>query len=360
MQGLIALAVAMGIGRFAFTPVLPMMQSGSGLTVVQGGWLASANYTGYLLGALTAMAMRERPGRKVRIGLASVGIATLAMAGTYDFTAWMGLRFAAGVASAWVLVFASQWCLERGADGAVVFAGVGAGIALAGLVCLVLMDQGRGAEEAWVVLGLVAIAFTVLVWRYFADNSGAAAPAANGSGFRWDSQSIRLVIAYGAFGFGYIIPATFLPAMAKQALDDPSLFGWSWPIFGAAAATSTFAAGALRRHVTDRALWIGAHVLMALGIMALASPWIPVTGAMTICAILVGGTFMVATMAGIQEARRVCGAGGRKLIAAMTAAFAAGQIAGPVLVSAGAGIVASLWIAAVTLIASALMLWRTK
>ncbi|HUG57058.1 MAG TPA: YbfB/YjiJ family MFS transporter, partial [Candidimonas sp.] len=47
LAGFIALAVAMGIGRFAFTPMLPMMQNDSGLGLAEGGWLASANYLGY-------------------------------------------------------------------------------------------------------------------------------------------------------------------------------------------------------------------------------------------------------------------------------------------------------------------------
>ena len=57
--GLAALAVAMGIGRFAFTPLLPMMQDDAGVSLAQGGYLASANYLGYLAGALWAM----RPAR---------------------------------------------------------------------------------------------------------------------------------------------------------------------------------------------------------------------------------------------------------------------------------------------------------
>ena len=55
VSGLAALAVAMGIGRFAFTPILPMMQADHGISVAQGGWLASANYLGYLAGSLFAM-----------------------------------------------------------------------------------------------------------------------------------------------------------------------------------------------------------------------------------------------------------------------------------------------------------------
>ena len=60
LAGLAALAVAMGIGRFAFTPLLPMMQADAGLTLAQGGWLASANYAGYLAGALWAAAQPVR------------------------------------------------------------------------------------------------------------------------------------------------------------------------------------------------------------------------------------------------------------------------------------------------------------
>ena len=72
---------------------------------------------------------------------------------------------------------------------------------------------------------------------------------------------------------------------------------------------------------------------------------------------LVGGTFMVVTMAGIQEARRVAGAHARPLIAAMTSAFAVGQIAGPLLVAAlaarGLGYAPALLTAGALLVASA-------
>ena len=50
--GLVCLAVAMGLGRFAFTPLLPMMLHDGLLDLRQGSYLASINYLGYLLGAL--------------------------------------------------------------------------------------------------------------------------------------------------------------------------------------------------------------------------------------------------------------------------------------------------------------------
>ena len=359
MDGLIALAIAMGIGRFAFTPVLPMMQADAGLSVAQGGWLASANYVGYLVGALAALRLRMAAGMVIRLGLALVGVTTLAMSLLHDFTAWVVLRFAAGVASAWVLVFVSSWGFPKPE---VVFSGVGTGVAIAGFVSLVLMELHAASNEAWIVLGAMAMIAAGFIWPAF---KGAPTQAANGNAeHRWTAESLRMVFCYGAFGFGYIIPATFLPVMAKQAIDDPALFGWSWPVFGVAAAASTWLVGPLRRGSADparrvggdRAVWIGSLLVMAAGVVAPAV-W-PSFASVVLAGLLVGGTFMVATMVGIQEARRVAGPSARALIAAMTSAFAAGQIAGPVVVGIIDNFTLSLAAAALLLVASALLLWR--
>jgi MFS family permease len=144
-------------------------------------------------------------------------------------------------------------------------------------------------------------------------------------------ESLRLTLCYGALGFGYIVPATFLPAMARERLPDPLAFGWVWPAFGLAAAVSTLAAARIARKTGYRHLWIGANLVMAAGVaIPLAARSM---GALLLSALFVGGTFMVVTMAGLQEARRVAGANARRLIAAMTASFALGQIAGPLVVS---------------------------
>jgi Uncharacterised MFS-type transporter YbfB len=171
----------------------------------------------------------------------------------------------------------------------------------------------------------------------------------------WDRESLRLVLCYGAFGFGYIIPATFLPAMAKQVIRDPEVFGWSWPLFGAAAMGSTLATAMLRSLVSNRRLWVASHLVMAFGI-ALPIVWSGIVPIM-LAALLVGGTFMVATMTGLQEAREVGGVRATGLMAALTSAFALGQIAGPisvrVVVGAGGNFAAALAIACVALVVSA-------
>jgi predicted MFS family arabinose efflux permease len=333
LAGFAALAVAMGIGRFAFTPLLPMMQADAGVTLAQGGWLASANYIGYLAGALLAAAMPVSASAAIRVGLATIAAATLAMSFHTGFAGWMVLRAIAGVASAWVLIHTSAWCMERLASPihkASVFGGVGGGIAAAGVVCLALMMAQAGSAQAWIALGLAAAAATVLVWPVFSA-SQAALPKERRAA-RWTGEEWRLVLCYGVFGFGYIIPATFIPAMAKEAIEDPAVFGWAWPAFGAAALLSTLAAGALVERIGNRNLWILSHLVMALGV---AAPLVlPGVGGIAVAALCVGGTFMVTTMAGMQEARSVAGAHAAGLMAAMTAAFAAGQIAGPLLVSA--------------------------
>ena len=327
--GLAALAAGMGIGRFAFTPILPLMQAEGTLTLAGGGWLAAANYAGYLVGALTAPRLHATTA--VRAGLAGTALLTLAMGFDAHFASWIALRAAAGVASAWVLIHVSGWTLERlmplsrPALSGAVYAGVGAGAALAGAVCLAALHLHLSADEAWIALGLIALAVAALLWPTFA---GKARSAARPSPFKWDRTSFLLVACYSVFGFGYIIPATFIPAFARESLGDPALYGWAWPVFGAAAAVSTVAVTPLVRRLGDRGVWIAGHLVMAAGV---AAPlMLSGMAGIVVCALCVGATFVVITMAGLQEGRRLRGA---NVLAAMTAGFAAGQIAGPAFVS---------------------------
>src|SRR6266403_1905445 len=267
LTGLAALASAMGVGRFGFTPLLPVMQADSGLSLSQAAWLAGSNYMGYLIGALACSAAPPAPRNSVRVGLLAVAIFTLAMGATASYGAWVALRLAAGAASAYVLVGMSAWALHG------------------------LSELGRSAWSGWVF---------------------------------W----------YGTFGFGYIIPATFLPAMARALIADPSIFGWIWPVFGATAAASTAIAALWLRRVTVRNLWAASLVVMAAGV--LAPVLVASVESLLLAAMCVGGTFMVITMAGMQEARRLAGAAAPRLMAAMTTALALGQLAGPIIVAMAA------------------------
>ncbi|MDM0080757.1 YbfB/YjiJ family MFS transporter [Variovorax sp. J31P179] len=372
--GLLALAIAMGIGRFAFTPMLPLMIRAGSADVGAGGWLAAANYAGYLLGALTAARLPLSPQRTGLLSLAVIVGSTAAMGLVDSLAAWLLLRGIAGVASAWALVSTSVWCLSwlarlgRPNGAGMVYAGVGAGIALAGLYCWRAGAADIAPDRLWLHLGLLALVGSIIVAALMPREAGpvAVAAAAPGTGpasaapgdSQWD-----LVICYGMLGFGYILPATFLPVLARAVVDNPAVFGAAWPVFGAAAALSTLLAGALLSGLSRRHVLAGSHLLMALGCL------LPVlhlsAGTVLAAALLVGGTFMVATMAGIQAARAGATGDPARALGRMTASFAIGQMAGPVLSSAlsgGAAGFGGLFIAlatgAVTLLASAAWLLR--
>lgn len=360
--GLAGLAAAMGIGRFAFTPLLPLMQTELGLPLAQGAWLASANYAGYLAGALASLALAPRAGPAARWGLVAVVLTTLGMAVPGGLLLWALLRFASGVASAFVLVGTSGWAMAqlaaagRPALAGWVFGGVGAGIVLAGLVGLAAGTAAWPVADVWRALGVMAAVLCAATWPAFGRDAfpaAARAPAAGPVAPLGRSAAV-LALCYGLFGLGYILPATFIPAAARAAMPDPAVFGWAWPLFGAAAFVSTVLAtrwaGVPPRRLAARSL-----ALMACGVVAPALwPGLP---ALLFSALAVGGTFMVATMASLQEARRLAPQAATRLMSAMSAAFALGQLIGPLLVGRpGASLAGASGVAAGALALAALAL----
>lgn len=360
--GIAALAVAMGIGRFAFTPLLPLMQHDAGLGLAQGSWLAAANYVGYLVGALVCLA-RPRAGRRdIQFGLLAVAGSTLGMGLTAHVAVWLALRFTAGAASALVLVGVSAWAMPVLARSknpvwpGRLFAGVGIGICAVGVLAVISGLFALSSQTLWIGLGTVAAIACGVIWRQIDDDRRAAAPAVErATSARLGRSAWIAAVCYGAFGYGYIIPATFLPAQARATIADPSVFGWVWPVFGIAAALSTVLASRLVLSQSPRRLWTQGQIVLAIGVIA------PLFGSnlvvLLVSALCVGGTFMVITMAGIEEARRLAGVAAPRLIALFTAAFAAGQIAGPLTVAAfGGSIVQPSVIAAGALVVASLVL----
>ena len=340
-MGLVALAIAMGIGRFAFTPLMPLMLRDGTLDTATGTEWAAANYIGYLVGALTAAWFGRDPRMGLRIGLMGVALTTLSMTlGNASFP-WVGaaLRGSAGVFSAWVLVCASGWCLpelarrESTSLSGWVYTGVGLGIALTGV--LTWLGGMQSAQALWLELGVMAIVGTAYVLSSLPAQSIAAPQATTCSAKRASEMHVQsgnsgLVLCYGAFGFGYIVPATFLPTMARQLVSDPLVFGLTWPIFGFAAAVSVAFVSRWLSGWPRRKVWSVAQAVMAVGtLLPLLRQTLWVLAA---SAVLVGGTFMVTTMAGLQMARERMPANPTPLLVRMTASFATGQIAGPLLV----------------------------
>lgn len=377
-----ALAVAMGIGRFAFTPILPLMIQEGTVHLAQTAWLSSSNYIGYLVGALSLLKSNRHP-LFVVLGLSLVTLTTW-LASLSSFAWLLVLRFLAGVASAWVLVsisaFAINWLKSRRVvTSGLIYTGVGIGITLTGLICSYFIFQSATAAIAaqslssrlWQYLGVIALLATLLVTFLLAKiNSQSASIAVAKVHPAKPTASItpaklklaNVLTTYGLFGFGYILPATFLPQIAKQWLSGQSYL-LIWPFFGLAAALSVVLSQGLQRRYNNFSLlgvWRVSQIIMALGTL-LPALWQSLTGLM-LSALMVGGTFMVVTMAGLQvAASQVTHYPKYNLSALMTASFAFGQLIGPLtaLVATGKNIwLALLPVSAIVLLIGVALLWR--
>ena len=357
IAGMVALAVAMGIGRFAFTPLLPMMLADGVVGLAQASWLASANYLGYLVGALLCtlqpwlwrrFALTRPPNGPalVRAGLVATALLTLGMALPAN-AAWPALRFAAGVASAVVFVFTSGWCLaqfarlERPAAGALIYIGPGAGIVASGLAASVISAWHGSAALGWALFGLLAAVLTAAVWSVFAPQAagvgGAPSPSVSSSAspkrqVGGGAEVSLLTLAYGLAGFGYIITATFLPVIARQALPQSAWLDMFWPIFGAGVMGGAVIASRIRKPGDQRLRLAACYLLQALGI--LASLWSPSLAGFAIGSLLLGLPFTAITFFALQEVRRLRPASPTGLTGLITAMYGLGQIVGPPLATA--------------------------
>ncbi|MET3494157.1 cbb3-type cytochrome oxidase subunit 3 [Variovorax boronicumulans] len=339
---MVTLAVAMGLGRFAFTPMLPIMLGEGKLELAGGGVLASLNYLGYFFGAVSCAAIGIKASSMVRGGLIATAALLIGMGLFHSFTGWGILRAAAGVMSAWVFVFASGWGMRRLAEtnapmlAGVIYTGPGIGIAMTGLLGGAL---GRwGSEAGWIGLGLLAVVLIAVIWRVFDDGEAAtvagaaagapvAASAAGGASGAARSDAIWLVALYGLAGFGYIITATFLPVIARHALPGSSWPDFFWPLFGAAIIPGALIGARAPAHWDNRLLLAAAYALQALGVL-LSVAWPTVVG-FAFGSLLLGMPFTAITLFAMREARRLRGNSAAGLIGYATASYGVGQIIGP-------------------------------
>jgi hypothetical protein len=375
LAGLAALAVAMGIGRFAFTPILPMMLHDGVVDLPRASWLASTNYIGYLVGALLCTfdpLLRRRIGLHhpadgpvlVRRGLAATALLTLAMALPWPAT-WPTLRFAAGVASAYVFVYSSGWCLgqlgARGAPqlGGVMFAGPGTGIVASGLLASAMVSLQWRASTAWIVFALLAAALSAAAWHVFRRENEARPPshasrvptaealpahaadaaavqAASAAGVspqpHGTAELATLAFSYGISGFGYIVTATFLPVIARAAIAGSPLIDLFWPIFGAGVVCGALLSSRLPAVPDQRLRLATGYVMQAIGI-GIGVAW-PTEAGFAIGSLLLGLPFTTLTFFAMQEVRRIRPHAAASTIGLMTAAWALGQSLGPPMVAA--------------------------
>lgn len=343
LSAALILAVGMGFGRFAFTGLYPLMVRDGLLSVTGGSLAASANYAGYLLGALLLARSHERHAARICVfALAGTLLALAAMA--IPAPAWfaIGVRLLAGVLSAMTLVGAAQWLLQSMGEthGApLMFSGVGLGILLSAELIAAGNAFGLGSAAIWCALALAGLVLSLLAGPALRQPETPRAASAEAVAHGTPSISAHsILLVYGLAGFGYIITATYLPLLMKSGLAsiDPLQV---WAAFGLGAAPSCF----LWHHLHLR---LGSRNALALNLLVQAiGVMLPVFGQSTLLylgsAVLVGGSFMGTVTIAMPAARAVAGQVRFNILAAMTALYGVGQIVGPLMASALRGLTGS-------------------
>ena len=338
LQAAAALAAGMGVGRFVYTPILPLMHAQAGLSASAGASLATANYVGYLCGALAGILVPRlvRSRAVLRISLILLIATLVAMPLTHAVAAWWALRLLAGVASALVFVIAASSLLShlRGHPAHLPgwgFGGVGAGIALSGMVVLILRSVGDWRSAWWASAALAAV-LAAGSWALRPEPSpvpaagpvGAARSASHPHTHRWFSA---LFACYSLEGVGYIIAGTFLVAAIEQT--SPGWIGsGAWVLVGLAAVPSSAFWAWLSRRWSRPDLLLAALVVQAVGIALPAV--LGGVAAAVISAALFGATFLgVATIALAAGAHLQF----PRSVALLTVGYSVGQILGPLIVT---------------------------
>ena len=368
MGGLIAMAVGIGIGRFVYTPILPPMLADLGLSKSTAGPDRLRQLRRLFGGRAGRHPSARLPGsrRGWLLGALLISAATTAgMGGTVSIAAFMALRFLGGVASALVLILASALVLDRlaaaGRPGlaALHFAGVGIGIAVSAGVVAALLGHGGDWSSLWFAAGLLSLLGTLAVVALVPTQEQTVTVARSTGAVANDPRLRRMTIAYGLFGFGYVITATFLVTIVRDTGSIRALEPVIWVVVGLAAGPSVMLWSALGRRIGIPRAFAIAALAEAVGVLA-SVVWPSAVG-ICVAAALVGGTFMGLTALGLMRGRELAqGGDARRVMAAMTGAFGVGQIVGPVLagvasdmtggfgvpsVAAAVALVAAAWLA---------------
>lgn len=365
--GMVALAVAQGIGRFVYTPILPGMMEGLHLTPADAGWIASANYLGYLIGALAAAGGWAHGQERLLTfaGLAATAVLAGLMGLNETTAAFLVIRFLAGLASAFVMVFMASIVFShlaeagRGDLQAVHFGGVGLGIAVSSALLAILVSENAGWAAGWIWSGVLSVVGLLIVMLL----AGSATPA-NGVDGREpalpkDRSLAKMIVAYGLFGFGYVVTATFLVAIVRQGGGGRVFEATVWMVAGLAGFPSTWFWQKLAARIGIYAAYAATCLIEVVGVTA--SVVVKGAAGPLIAGILLGGTFIAITALGIQMGRRLAPRAPRRVFAVMTAAFGLGQIVGPVaaglLAQASGNYTLASIMAAVALLLSGVIAW---
>ncbi len=364
--GMAAMLLTVGIARFAYTPMLPLMQAQTGMSPFVGGLLATVNYAGYMTGALLASTISDARRRYLvyRIGLVASVIGTAGMGLTTHVWAWLMLRYIAGVGGASGMLLASGMVLAflvrhgRRPELGLHFIGLAIGIILSGALVMATNGWLDWAWQ-WHVFGAATLVLLIPAWFWMPAPDGATTARAAGAAKVPHPGAWLLNLSYFCAGVGFVVSATFVVAAAAKVPQLSHLGPFIWIVVGLAAIPATLAWDRLARRIGDVSTLILAYALQIVGIV------LPVVSHSAIAAIggalLFGGTFMgivalTLALAGKRNKENPSGA-----MARLTLSYGVAQIVAPAIVGRIASVTGSydigMVMAAVTMATGIVLLW---
>ncbi len=333
LGGFCSLVLAMGLSRFGYTPMIALMNRDLNISDSMTGIIASSNYAGYLIGAFLASFIYKAKHKKIIINISIIiNLATIcAMALTTNPIVWSIYRFFSGLTTAFIFVLCSSIVMtslnkiEKQQYAGFLYAGVGIGIALTGLL-VPLFDKIYAWRAGW--LGLFAtglifgiIALIILSRVKVEDTIKSTTNAKKPKGW------LNILITYGLEGFSYVIMSTFLVKIVESIPATSHLSMSSWVIVGLAAAPSTMIWAFLGKNIgLNKALLIS----YIMQILSMLLPIISPNAFGTILsAVLFGGTFMGIVTLSISTANKLMPKDNTKAIGQLTSVYAFAQMIGP-------------------------------
>ncbi|MES3708726.1 YbfB/YjiJ family MFS transporter [Pseudomonas putida] len=337
LSGICALIITVGLARFSYTPLLPIMNKEAGLSLLAGGWLATFNYTGYILGALIAASLSELSVkyRLYKLCLIVSVASTAAMGMTTDLILWSVLRFISGLTSVAGMLFASglimNWLIRKGMkqELGLHFAGLGLGIAVSGVAVILMADYLDWAQQ-WYWMATIALLFFAPAWLWMPQPATVhrhpviAAKKADRPSPSWMKI---LILFYFCTGFGYAIGATFIVAILGKFEYFSQAGSLVWILVGAAAMPASFLWDKIARASSTVTALIVANVLETVAI--LIPRFTDDTSLNVIGAVLFGSTFVGIVSLTLALAGRSFPENPAKAMAKLTISNGVAQIIAP-------------------------------
>ena len=336
IAGVCSLLLTIGIARFTYTPLLPIMKVQAGLSYLAGGWLATFNYMGYMSGALLAASISQLRIKfhLYRIGLVVAVLSTAGMGLTDNLVLWAMLRYIAGLTSVCGMLIASglimNWLMRHQFKPllGLHFAGLGLSISLSG-IAVGLMATSLVWNELWIAMGLLGIVFLIPAYLWMPAPADVPISSSVESTQKVPSKKWMniLIAAYFCGGFGFVVSATFIVAILEKLPLLSGIGSWIWVLIGLAAAPSTF----LWDRVAAKMGQIPALLLAyGLQVISVILPVITTDVSLNILSgILYGNTFVGIVSLALSLVGRSFPNNPAKAMARLTLSYGAAQIIAP-------------------------------